>query len=500
LHVRIAAAIVLSVTAGIAGAQETSRSSTLDTQQDRGWLFEPRLSLSGIYTDNLFLAPEGLEEDDIVMAVIPGFSLEKNGGRFTADIDYQLESYFYDSDSGRNDTFNELRAVTTSELIAERFFVDIDASAGQSIIDPTLPFASSNVSLSQNRTEYWSAGANPYFVQPIGARTEARLDYRYGVVDYQNIDLLEGSQIDDFDRQEAALRIGTVEDEPGFGWSVRANHEESDYENLGHFEFDEALAELAFPIGRTFALVGVGGYESDFPNNPTTGGLDSSRWEAGFRWSPSARNRLEARSGERYFGTTYYFDWQMEARRTIVNVSYTEEPTTIGEEQLAPTIQTSPGPLPDVEVAPLTTELYTRKAFLGRVEWSGARNQIEIEANDTKREYLENPGTERETGIAATWEWLLGARTRFDVYAYGGRIKFRNTDVEDDLAQASMGITRQLGRRTLIDLSVRHDQRKSNSEQQLFDYKEDAAMLTILRTFGRGEVNLMQVTRPGRRT
>jgi hypothetical protein len=63
-----------------------------------------------------------------------------------------------------------------------------------------------------------------------------------------------------------------------------------------------------------------------------------------------------------------------------------------------------------------------------------------------------------------------------------------------------MGITRQLGRRTLIDLSVRHDQRKSNSEQQLFDYKEDAAMLTILRTFGRGEVNLMQVTRPGRRT
>ena len=480
---RAAATLILLAVAGVAHAQQ--------------WVFEPRLAVSEIYTDNITLAPDGLEEDDFVTQVTPGFTLVKAEGRFTTDIEYDMESFFYSSDSDRNEIFHDLLALATAEIIRERFFLELDASAGQAVVNPEVPFSSSNVSLSGNRTEYWSAGLNPYWVQPLGSRTQARVDYRYGTVDYQNIDIAQGSQIDDFVRQEFSIEIGTIADEPGFGWWLRGDHRESEYENFGRFEFDEALVEVAIPLGGQLALVALGGKETDFPNNPTTGGLDSDRWEVGFRWRASARAQLEARTGERYFGTTYFFDWQYEARQTSIQMTYSEDPTTIGEEQLLPAIQAVAGGLPDFEIAPLTTELYTRKNFTGAVRWSGARHQVEIEGNDTKRIYLENPGTERESGLGVTWLWMLGARTRLDVGLYGGRIEFRDTDVRDDLAQINAGISRQLGRKTLIDFSVRHDQRKSNSEQQSFDYEENAAMITLLRTFGRGEVG--SLSRPARR-
>jgi len=464
----------------------------------QSWEFEPRLSVSEIYTDNLTLAPKGLEEDDFVTQVMPGFSLEKTTGRFTADVDYDLESYFYSSDSDRNEVFNDLQALATAEMVRERLFLELDATAGQAIIDPEAAFSSSNVSLSGNRTEYWSAGANPYYIQPLGSRTQARVDYRYGMVDYQNVDIAQGSQIDDFERHYYSIEIGTVADEPGFGWWLRGDHRQSEYQNFGHFEFDEAYLELALPLGNQWALVALGGKETDFPTNPTTGGLDSDRWEAGFRWSPSSRVQLEARTGERYFGTTYYFDWQYAARQTEIEMNYSEDPTTIGEEQLVPAIQatSSDGLLPDFEIAPLTTEVYTRKVFTGAVRWSGARQQVAIAANDTERIYLDN-SKERESGLGVSWLWLLGARTRFDVSVYGGRIEFRDTDVRDRLAQINVGFSRQLGRKTLIDFSVRHDERTSNSEQQSFDYEENAAMITLLRMFGRGEVG--PLSRPVRR-
>jgi hypothetical protein len=68
---------------------------------------------------------------------------------------------------------------------------------------------------------------------------------------------------------------------------------------------------------------------------------------------------------------------------------------------------------------------------------------------------------------------------------YEGRIRFRGTDVTDKLAQATLGMARRIGQRTLLDLTLRYDRRRSDTVQQSNEYTEQAAVLTFTHAFGR---------------
>ncbi len=459
------------------------------TAQSADWTFEPEVTVAGTYTDNFALAPDGLEESDFVTEARPSFSLEGEGNRFNADIDYQYQHFFFAENSDRDESYHNLSAVTNTGVIVDRLNLALNGAYGQTIIDPREPIPVSNVLVTGNLTDFWSADAQPTYTQPIGERHRAQASYSYGVVRYPDFDLSEGNNVDSVDRQRYFVEFGTNPDEPGFEWSALARRIQADYEDFDTFKTDEVGVRVGVPLGRTLRLILRGGMESDVEEDPRGGGLDEEFWEAGAAWQPSARNRIEARVGERFFGTTYFAQWEMDGARLDANVTYQEAPTTLSIEQLNPQrILVRNGSNPGFDIIALTNDVYVNKEGTAQLSWALARSEIVLTARDVRREYINTQEQDRESGAGLAWYWRLGARTQINAGAYAGRVEFRGTDVTDELTQATLGAVRRLGERTLLGISLRYDQRRSNTVQQDNEYTEQAAMLTFTRVFGRNQV------------
>jgi hypothetical protein len=453
------------------------------------WTFEPEVAVGGTYTDNLALAPEGLEESDFVTELRPSFSLEGESQRFEADIDYQFQYVWFAESDDSDQSYHNLEAVTSAQIVPDRLRFDLNGAYGQTLIDPTAPIPVSNVLVSNNLTDFWSADAAPSFRLPIGNRHALWLDYAYGIVRYPDFDLSAGNNVDSVDRQDYGAGVGTNDDEGGFRWLAEARSVDADYEDFDQFKYDIVTAEVGIPLSRQFMIVGRGGAESDVLEDPRGGGLDEDFWEAGFRWEPSGRNRIEARIGERFFGDTYFFQWNMEGARLDANVNYQEMPTTLSIEQLNPDrVLVRTGDNPGFDVVGLTNDVYINKEGTAELSWGLARSELVLTARDVRREYVNTSDEDRESGAALAWYWRLGARTQINAGFYVGRIEFRGTDVVDRLKQGSLGIARRLGERTLLDLSLRYDERRSDAVQETNEYTEQAVVLMFTRVFGRNEV------------
>jgi hypothetical protein len=465
------------------------------------WEFIPEIALGGTYTDNVELAPEGLEENEFVTEIRPSFTLSSDGPRFQAEMAYQLQHFMFSEDSDRNETFHNFAATTRSELAPERFFLDLNGAYGQALIDPERAIPVSNVLVSQNLTDYWSVDANPYFQQDIG-RARLRLDYSYGVVRYPDFDISAGNNVDSFDREARQIRLGSLPNEPGLTWEADYRQQIADYEDFDEYKYDIATLRVGVPLGRQFQIVGRYGFETDVQEDPRGGGLDIELWEAGFRWQVSPRNEVEARVGDRFFGQSYFFSWTMEGSRLQSNVTYNETPTTFSLEQLNPNrVLVQNGPNPVYDIVALSPDLYINKEGTADLTWTLARSEILLRARSVQREFITIPGEEREAGAGLGWYWRFGPRTQLNVSLYGAEVEFRDTDVTDEISQATLGLSRLVGQRTTVDLTFRYDQRRSTSVQQANEYTERAVMLMITRSFGRegvafgGRANL-----PGLRT
>ena len=109
------------------------------------WDFGVNIDLGAIYTDNVFLAQDGLEESEIVYTIAPEFYLTSYGDRIEANIRYRPEAYFYRSNSDADTVFHVVDAAMTSALVREKLFLFLSASNYQSIITPVGRFPSSNI-------------------------------------------------------------------------------------------------------------------------------------------------------------------------------------------------------------------------------------------------------------------------------------------------------------------------------------------------------------------
>lgn len=454
------------------------------------WDFEPEISLSGIYTDNVTLAQRGAEESEYIGAIEPAFSLSRAEGRVRGDIEYRAEAYFFAEDSDRNTTYHSADARTTTDIVTDRLMLDLGGSYGQTLLDPRAPIPLSNAIVTDNIADYWTAEARPYLVQPIGARTEFRASYAHGWVDYSGVELSAGNNIDSFERDLIDVQLGSAPDEPGLQWALQYRAQSADYEDFDEFKYDVAEVRFGIPLTDRFYLIALGGAETDVETNLRSGGLDTDYWQAGFRWQVSARHSLEALVGERFFGDSYSFRWEVDGDRTDLSVTYDENPTTVSLEQLTPQRRlVRGGPTPEYEIVELTSDVYVNKELRAAVDWQGAKTGVRLSAWDARREYVTSADEDREAGVGIELLWNLGPRTALQLSAMAARFEFRDTDVDDDLRQGGLSIIRRLGRQTLLTLAFQYQERETDAVQPTV-YDERVASLTVLRRFGDDEVTI----------
>ncbi len=471
--------------------------ATVTAQQ---WEIEPSLEVIATYTDNVFLALDGLEEDDFVGQLNPGITIERDQGALTTNIRYRLQSVFFESDSDLDAVYHQLDAVALLEVAPERFFIDFDAQIDQTVADPTISIPSSNVVATENLGDVYVGEVNPYFIQRLGgADAYLRLDYVYGIGRYDGFGLETFSNVDDFTQNRAAFFLGSDARETGFEWSLTYDYQFVDYEIARDYKFERASMGLTIPVGRGLRLVALGGLESDLIASAEIGGLDSDFWEVGFRLNAGQRNVLEFRTGERFFGTSYFGNIQFSGRRMLLSVLYRENPTTSALDGLgspvAPFDVTEGDPLfedppktDDIVIQPVRAEVYVARTLTARFEYVTGKTTLYATYSDEERDFDETDGTldvQEDDQQLATFgfEYELGARTDIGLAASWSRYGFTGTDAETEVAFVTLGVIRSLGQRTDLRLSYRHAVQETTAVSGFGEYTENAVDLGAIFRF-----------------
>lgn len=318
-----------------------------------------QLSIAGseTFSDNINRSSDD-KKSDFVTAIAPRLDACSQTGRFRGQLTYQLQGLIYANNSEYNHVYNDIQATTTTDLITNHLFLDVDTRYGQTTVDPSISYSQSNaIRTGNNQTAAWVSNVSPYLLQSLGFLGTGTARYRFGYSTYGDNDIADsivnGVQLSlvspaSFDPfgYEANFESETIKRSGGnqqrlidrlggnqlIGQDGSLNNNES-LNNNDTSHFDRASLSLNYRLSRTLWLLGEGGVENQYNPDGSTDRLSEPFWNAGFRFA-TARNSLEARIGHRFFGTTYELEANHRGRIFDMGLEYREEPTSQARETL----------------------------------------------------------------------------------------------------------------------------------------------------------------------
>jgi len=380
---------------------------------------EPRIGVAGVYVSNVTLAPSGQEEDDWVAELKPGISITHDSSMLKLDLDYDLQALFYSGNSDYDDQFSNFLGSGVAELVPDRLFIDLDGRYEQRDVDPAGRVATSNLYRSGNRTDLGSWQVSPWYRQPFGDLAEGKLRYTYGQFNFHNTDAgvqpVPGNNLQDSSQQRFDVSLGSPEDATGWTWRLDYLNSNVDYDLADDYKYERAGAEVGIPVGARNYILLAAGAESDFEQGQSHGGLDGTWWNAGWRWTPTNRQSIEARVGDRFWGNDYLFRWKRKGSRGDLLLEYTEQPVTFGALEFG----AEGGGIYGADR--IVSQAYLSKHLAGRMTWDAPSSDWHVQVYWDQRDYLSGGQAddtfskdEDYAGIAAGTRWQAFARTRID--------------------------------------------------------------------------------------
>ena len=435
-----------------------------------GWNFVPRIELRETYVDNVDLDNRD-EEEEFVTEINPGFSLTKEDGRFIANIDYQLSNLFYLEESDRNESLHQLDAVTTTEILKQLFFLDFEAQAFQSLIDPTNRASTRLINTTGNRTDVERASISPHLNYAIGSFAIFNARYRYTVEEFDD----EGSRngninaLSDNDRNRYEFDLINYSLDDRFTWGLHYEYEELDFDDQPKFDFEKYYADIGYRLTNSIRLIGNYGYEdNDFTRDIRTDDPDDEIWEAGFQWSITQRNLIEARVGERFFGDTFNGSWTYAGKRLGLNVQYVEDITAGIAEDFGSI--TNFGQV-QVDVPTRSNEVRERDRLDVSITYQLPKSDFELRGFREDRKFLESLENEDRQGMRFTWLWRFKPRTFYNLDLLWDNDKFdrNNQELDEDSYEFSTGIGHEITPNATVDLLYTYITQDSDDNENEYD-------------------------------
>jgi uncharacterized protein (PEP-CTERM system associated) len=488
------------------------------------WEITPRISVAEIFSDNVNLDDDN-KEYDLITEITPGISINGEGGRLSANIDYEMQNLIFLNESDATGSNHQLDGSGTAELARELFFVDANAFIGQSIVDANRSISNSNINSSGNRTDFYAYSLSPYIRNDFAGWTEGEFRYTYGEVVYDD-DRSDDQTENSFDaRMRSGRKFGPMT------WTATANHTTLDYDNSSgdsrdDEEFRNAEVNARYRINSLFSLIGTAG---DADNDYETSDQieNGSYWAVGGFIQPSRYYSFEAQKGNnlktatanvyptrRTALTVTYRDREVGlnpgeywtgsfnhyTRRTNWQARYFQDTTTQQQQILSgsgssfggidpetgePNPDPQPGDLPvDEPLNPffsLTNEVFERKRGEGTFGMKGGKTSLRFTIFEERREYQVSGVEERVRGISGSVNRRLAPRTNGILSgSYQRNLEDTNdSDLEDVYAFLRAEVSRQITRRARGSLAYQLQLQDSNDDSR--DYTENSleARLTV---------------------
>lgn len=453
------------------------------------WKFSPLLNVREIYSDNLHLRPRGEEQGGWRTEIGPGFRLSNQGRRFNVDAAYRYRYFTNVSERDQRGERvdrrqSELGANLRAELIENLFYFDAVASIAQQPISAfdALP---SESAFGANRSEVRSYRATPSLRHSFGNTATVNLAYTYDVVDTNTgaVGSSEGNTLN-FSLASGA-RFTTV------GWDVQASQQQVAYDFAPDVTSKNASVGLSYALSRTFKLTARGGYD-DYDYAALGGSSGGRSWSAGFQWAPSARTRVDATAGKRYYGSSYFLNATHRTRRMVFDLRYSDAVNSTRQEFLLPSAVSTAAMLDRLFAATIADPIARQRAveeymrasglpptlanninyfsnryFLQRdlrasAGLRGTRSNLLLSAFAVRRVALSSVDTDsallgpnssslndsnRQLGASAVWNLKLNSRNELNTMAHVVRVRSDATGIEATHKTASVALQHRFDRR-----------------------------------------------------
>lgn len=463
--------------------------------QARNRYFRYGISVAETYTDNVELASEGNEEGAWVTQVVPSLQACADGGRIKGSLDYQLQAMYYANESDPLEIYHDVSGATTIEVLPGHLFLAADSSYGQTIIDASRAYSNSNVVRSNNRTSAWITNISPYWFQQLGPVGHATLRYRYGRAEY------DSDRVSDYTLHGVYFNLGSPREYTTWSYQLSISSQRMENEAIPNTatagvngdetevnHFDSAMLRVGYNVTDAFQLFAVGGAQNEYQRDGSVDRYGSALWSVGFRWA-SLRNSLEASVGHRAFGSTYSVAIRHEGEGFNAALTYDENQTAPGLQQLNPLNQFNNGTssVPNVRPGQLGEEdllgdrgVYVRKRLTGAISLEGTRTQTTFEAYYGSREYVTRDVSDKDVyGGSVSLSYELGVRTQLNSRL---GLEYQETDQEKfRVGEAGVGATYQLTSSSQAGLSYSHRWRDGESGNDSYD--ENRFMVRYSRFF-----------------
>jgi hypothetical protein len=473
------------------------------------WKVHPTVSVDETYQDNVTLASPGKEKPDYITQVSPALSIRAESNHGTLDFNYSLDGLLYKINTEANTINHKLTAKTNIELFSDLLFVDVNGSYGQAIISPEGSVAFDNLTITQNRTDVMTFRINPYVIKHFSENVNVELGMEYGQVNYlgggvtsentktrkihaeigngpsqQRQPQQRQSHQPQPQQRQSHQRQQSTSASP-FRWSVTYERKLVNSQEREVARFEEAFIGIDYYFGSQITLLGqIGREDNEFEQtNGSAGGLNAFTWNIGVAWNPSKRTNIEAKVGERFFGTTYSLVVRRTGRRTSAEINYEDEVTStadaVFEQQIRPTTSDSHASVEgvDVPLPAISSDVYRRKRLTIDLSRAIAKGSIGTKLFGEERYFQAAGETERLYGGEASWAWKLGSRLSPSVFGKWERSNFRNRDGVDDLWQTGVRLVHHIGPRTTAHLEYRHTSRHAATKED--DYNQNAIEIGV---------------------
>lgn len=294
----------------------------------------PRLSVDGLWTDNIRLQGNADKTSDFVTTVTPSIRFMADGDRLKASVDYSLSRLIHARDRSLDRNQNLLNAQGSYELADNFAFVDFSGNISQQTISAFGPQSGNNTAFNANRTEVANYTFSPYVRGQFG--DWASYQARYSRVASRSKSASAFASDYDMDELSAVLNSGSQQ--RAFSWSLDANRQLLNYSSGRSFESDRIRVFLTYPVTPQLRLSLIPGWESNNYASPEK----QSRTTIGGRvnWTVSDRTQLSALLEQRFFGRAYQVSFEHRTPRTAWRFSDSRDasvmPNQLGTASLGP--------------------------------------------------------------------------------------------------------------------------------------------------------------------
>lgn len=440
--------------------------------------FSPSFNIKESYSDNILLAPKGQEQSEYVTGISPAFTLLMSGSHFNANVNYTMQNLFYKNENSRNQTYNQLSATSTTEVIDDYFYFDVNANHSQHIINADQPVGVNNIAVTNNISDVTSYAVAPYLRHSYTGVLDISARYSYSGIDYRRDELIDVTQ-SGFD-----VGLNSPVNTPGLSWGMKLLKQESDYETGNDSEFKRGSLQLGYRFSSRTHIYATKGKEENTFSVANNQDISESFWNAGLDWQPGSRDFLTLQYGERFFGHTTLFRWRHTARRLTLNANYEEELSTtaltlLQQQQLASAATQKNQPI-DTSNS-INSQVFVKKLGTVGVTYTVSKTSLSLSYANDKRIF-------QDTGdiTQAKFANLSVSLTSSPVltYVFGTTWSSNHTastDVKLFNTNLNFAIQKQFAARLQGEFSVLHGLRRSTNGAT--DYDENIISLGITKTF-----------------